>query len=76
VREPAEALEQIADSPPDPSIPPGATIALRPGNKYYFTGRRLDVDLRDTDGSITGTVGTPLLGSGGQAGRLQVRYLN
>jgi len=54
-------LDPCAESPPDPSIPPGSTVTLRPGNQYYFTGRRLDVDLRDTDGSVTGTPGTPLL---------------
>jgi len=30
-------------------------------NPYYFTGRRLDVDVRDVTGSVTGQAGRPLL---------------
>ena len=36
-------------------------IAGAPPNPYLFTGRRLDLDLRDEDGSLTGQPGRPLL---------------
>jgi len=32
-----------------------------PANPYLFTGRRLDFDIRDEDGSVTGQPGRPLL---------------
>jgi len=32
-----------------------------PANPYYFTGRRLDFDIRDTAGAVTGRPGRPLL---------------
>jgi len=38
-----------------------AYINVDPDNPYYFTGRRLDFDLRDEDGSVTGIPGQPLL---------------
>jgi len=37
----------------------GSTPA--PDNPYLFTGRRLDFDIRDEDGSLTGQPGRPLL---------------
>lgn len=36
-------------------------VPERSSNRYLFTGRRLDFDVRDVDGSVTGQPGRPLL---------------
>ena len=41
--------------------PRGGGPGAAPDNPHLFTGRRLDFDLRDEDGSITGQPGRPLL---------------
>jgi len=37
------------------------TVGGAPANPYLFTGRRVDFDIRDEDGSVTGQPGRPLL---------------
>lgn len=59
--DPCASDREYCDGLPPSAAPAGGTVAARPGNEYYYTGRRLDANVYDTDGSVTGTVGTPLL---------------